>query len=225
MAIKIVDTYRRKVALVTEEYAGRVIEVRAFKAERNMSDTLDDRSDWRQVECTEALVWLGPRNLDHMGRDLGPLCARLQFTWIDCSNHFAWRGEPIKTPLVDAVLEKGTGSREMWKAFFSWTLAVAEEDLRQQEVRRAITAKADAKHAVAKARADKHAEKSAAAKRAAEAQLAASPAKGTRVKAGTIEGTVGWRGVQMYRGKWNARIGVKQGTEMFWFNAVDVVTA
>lgn len=100
MAIKATDTNRN---LVTLKHEGRVCAVRTFLGHRNMSDTLD-YTDYRDVRCTEALVYVGRvGDGSHWDRVLGaPILNR--FEWVDCSNHFTWRGADVLEAEVDEVM-------------------------------------------------------------------------------------------------------------------------
>ena len=134
MAIKIETTHAGQTE-TTLEFSGRVIEVRKFMATRNMSDTLD-YTDRQYVECTEALVWLGThghkphsRCNDETGApeyhistygDVGDLDFTQQFAWVNCSNHFVWRGEPRCTPEVDADIRDLNTDPMMWVNYIAW---------------------------------------------------------------------------------------------------------
>ena len=103
---------------VSTTHTGEVVEIRRFKANRNMSDTLD-YSDYQVVDCVEALVYIGrvakgkmirkssvpawesyPKGYYAEGEALDPID---RFQWVDCSNHFVWRGSDVRTPRVDDV--------------------------------------------------------------------------------------------------------------------------
>lgn len=204
------------------EYEGRVLEVRRYVARRNMSDTLD-YSDFRDVECVDALVWLGAHGkLNDWDRESRDLEFHEQFKWINCSNHFVWRGEDKHEPEADAVVGRSEPlmfvNHLAWQA---WKKVQAE----------AASAKAAAELKVAQAAAAKKAASQAkrqatddAKRAAAEALLAKVPAKGSRVTVGGFTGKVAWTGVSKYYGKWGARVGVKNAKgEMAWFTADEVV--
>ena len=200
MPIKVTDNQGK----TTDTYVNRTLQVRHFKARRNMSDTLD-YSDFQDVECCEALVWTGPTDL--AGQDIS---FEKQFVWLDCSNHFRWRGEDFREPVVDATLSNPACDPLMWANKMAWEsyergqaerrLREAEEEVARRKVKQAAY---DAAAVVGKA-------KELAAKAAAEAQLATLPKKGTQVKVlGQFTGKVFWMGAVKFRGKWQAKVGVK----------------
>lgn len=139
MAIKTTDTRTKE---VTTTYEGRVIDVRTYKACRNMSDTLD-YSDYRTVECTDALVYFGRRvPADHKGYfwigskiynagDEIPVAER--FGTVDCSNHFIWRGSDHRVAEVDADF---AANPEMAEDYRAWK-AHHEELAREAAAKRA----------------------------------------------------------------------------------------
>ncbi len=85
-------------------HVGCVIEIKKRTENRNMSDTLD-YSDYQHVECTYALVYLGRKGSEYdyvLGANRTyDLAIGERFKWIDISNHFAWRGMPVRTATVD----------------------------------------------------------------------------------------------------------------------------
>lgn len=134
MAIKQTDPLK---GTVTIAFAGRVVRTRTYHATRNMSDTLD-YSDFRTVEVTEALVYLG-REATEETRYVGPRLRRVgdaipvheRFVWTDCSNHFTWRGCDHKVPEVDADL---AGEPEMAEDLAAYDEHVAAVAKRQAEM-------------------------------------------------------------------------------------------
>lgn len=82
---------------VTIEHTGEVVDVRRSRQQRNVSDTLD-YSDYRFVDVTEALVWVGRTDLS--GNERSPID---RFKWIDCSNLFVWRGQSKQEPTIDVL--------------------------------------------------------------------------------------------------------------------------
>lgn len=139
MAIKATDTRTKE---VTTSYEGRVIDVRTYKATRNLSDTLD-YSDYQTVECTDALVYFGRRvPADHKGYfwvgskiynagDEIPVAER--FGTVDCSNHFVWRGSDHRVAEVDADF---AANPEMAEDYRAWK-AHHEELAREAAAKRA----------------------------------------------------------------------------------------
>jgi nucleoid-associated protein YgaU len=94
-----------------------------------------------------------------------------------------------------------------WEAYHNARLAkLAEEARTAAAARQAIIDAEKAKKAAAQSKRDA---KLQAAKSDAEALLARIPAKGTTVTVDGFTGKVFWVGVSKYRGKWNARAGVK----------------
>lgn len=105
------------------EHVGRVLEIKVFDQTRNLSDTLD-YSDWQTVECTYALVYRGRRGKNWPEREDRDLAVHERFVWDDCSNLFAWRGEPISTPELDV----GPFDREMIEDYAAYL--AYQEDLK-----------------------------------------------------------------------------------------------
>lgn len=108
------------------EYDGRVIDIRRFQDRRDCSDTLD-YTDFRVVDCTEALVYVGRTRVEkqwtaeHGEVPTGALIdipIERRFAWVDCSNLFVWRGSDERVPAVDrfALL-----SGELIQDFEDWT--------------------------------------------------------------------------------------------------------
>jgi hypothetical protein len=191
------------------EYPGRVIEIRKYTDRRNMSDTLD-YTDWRTVECTDALVWLG-----EVGRPNGsywveprPLEFHEQFKWLDCSNHFADRMHFTLHPEVDA--HPGSGEPIMWANLIAWRSH--QEGLKRE---------AEAERRAAHERQVLHEQKIAEDKLRREKEMAEgkanaesllriwAPSKGSEVTLEGLTGTVFWTGVKHYRGAWRSTVGVK----------------
>lgn len=191
-------------------YVGRVIEVRRYSDSRNMSDTMD-YSDWRTVDCCDALVWLGEEGHPggHEWNPRRPLEFHEQFMWVDCSNHFSDRVGFVLIPEVDADPRKG-GDPLMWVNLIAWRShqdGIHREKVLQKEAIEAERRKAlDAQRAADEARAKKLEE----GKATAESLLRIyAPAKGAVVTLPSVTGTVFWTGVKMYRGAWRSTVGVK----------------
>jgi len=73
------------------------------------------------------------------------------------------------------------------------------------------------------AAAAKKAARIAASQPAAEALLAKVPPKGTTVTVDGVTGKVAWMGTKVYRGRWSARVGVKDAVgQMHWVDAAKV---
>lgn len=218
-------------------FAGRVIEVKKFLADRNHSDTMD-YSDWRRTECTYALVWLGTRNVPAVGldgdmpiallensawgiqRDTRDLEFHEQFAWIDCTNICSDRNGYRVDPVVDADPAHYVGEPEMWMNLIAWRsyqAALEAKRVAAAEKAAAVAAKAEADRAK---RAAAKTAKLAAAEAEARAMLAHIPARGTTVTVDGFTGKVFWTGVSKYYGKWNARAGVKDAKgEVRWIDA------
>jgi hypothetical protein len=118
---------------VDVSFCGRVVDVIKYKAVRNLSDTLD-YSDYRDVECTDAVVYFGRRS--PAGDEIPP---KDRFGTVDCSNLFTWRGADFIVPEVDANLEADS---EMAEDYRAWT-AIRDEERRQREQRAAELAAAE----------------------------------------------------------------------------------
>jgi len=114
----------------TYSSVGRVLDIRTYVARRNVSDTLD-YTDFQDVHCTDALVYRGRvhRGPDWWSSRAGtyvkdgdqvPVAAR--FEWVDCSNHFAWRGSDVRHAKVDARPEDDA---EMAEDFAQWVAGEA----------------------------------------------------------------------------------------------------
>lgn len=143
MPITTTDTRTKQV--IRNEHVGRVLDIRYFKARRNMSDTLD-YTDFQHVDCTEALVYRGRRGAPNIWsleeRDLE---VHERFTWVDVSNHFAWRSDCHTVATVDLNLHDPANAKAL-EDFNAWTANnIAQESARQaaQQAREAQE-KADA---------------------------------------------------------------------------------
>jgi hypothetical protein len=214
----------------------RVVRVMKRIENRNWSDTLD-YSDWRDVTAVYALVWLGTHGIPPETRygmirtDLEPfkwdadkardLEPHEQFGWIDCTNLHADRNGYSLSPAVDEfdmqVLHCGPEMFDSLAAFDAHVARMAEEARLQAETleaaRKAEEAKVAAKAAV-------KAQKDEALRIEAEKLLARIPAKGTVVTVEGFTGQVFWTGCSKYRGRWNARAGVKNSAgEVVWVSA------
>ena len=119
---------------VKRVYEGRVVAQRAFNAQRNMSDTLD-YSDYRHVDCAEALVYRG-----RIGKKYSFECQHevdyelelhQRFIWEDCSNHFVWRGAPHRAIEIDQ-----SNDPELIEDYAAWQQLQVElaEKARQQRI-------------------------------------------------------------------------------------------
>jgi hypothetical protein len=193
--------YRNSNELVKTTYEGAVIEVRNYTARRNMSDTMD-YTDFRTVDCTDALVWLG-----EIGRPYGNewLPVRTleyyeQFVWVDCSNHFSWRTDGYLRPEVDA---SPAAQPLMFANLLAWRQHVLAETKRKTLEADQLKADLEEKE-LKKKQADEAAE--LAARHLLETY---APPKGTMVTVNDITGNVFWSGVKKYRGKWKTTVGVK----------------
>lgn len=208
-----------------EQHVGRVMKLRSFVARRNMSDTLD-YSDYEDVPCQEALVWLGTTNTDslsqHFGKSLEP---HEQFKWIDYSNHFGGR----MTATVDSGPESSKNLTEwstMWASFFLYEAwLVTDEARRAAEAQAQRDAKAALDAKIAKRDAEIIAKQRTDWERAEDALRPAKFARGCTVKLkGGVTGKIVWSGVKKFRNKINARLGVKEANgTVHWVNVSDVV--
>jgi hypothetical protein len=210
----------------------RVLRIEKTTETRNWSDTLD-YSDHRSTECTWALVWLGTRNvppsphhyagerilayIDALKWDadkVRDLEVHEQFAWVDCTNLFSDRNGYSLSATVDPFdMQLLHGGPEMldgcaaWEAFHTARMARIEAERAAKRAEQAAIAAAE--KAKKDARQAKRDAKLQAEKAVAEGQLARIPAKGTTVTVDGFTGKVFWIGVSKYRGKWNARAGVK----------------
>ena len=205
----------------TTLHAGRVLEVTETRELRNLSDTLD-YNDWQKVKVVQALVWLGPEGKPEE-----------QFTWIDCSNLFAWRGEPVKTPEVDGTPNNFMSALNP-EAPLMWTNLAIYKQFKIDEAREAEEARARLFAQTEAERKALYEKKSAAAlKRQAtdEAKCAAAEALLDRVTKGKtyttkagFKGTLFWKGAKKYRGTWSARVGLKDSKgQVVWTSVDDLV--
>jgi len=101
-------------------HEGRVVKVRTYNANRNLSDTLD-YSDWQTVAVTEALVYVGRETKEwsyetHAYKSR-PAKVDERFAWEDCSNLFGWRGSDHLHAEVD---ENAMSDRELASDFAEW---------------------------------------------------------------------------------------------------------
>ena len=193
------------------DYSGRVIEVRRYKDLRNMSDTLD-YTDWRTVECCDALVWLGVEG--HPGNyewnPSRPLEFHEQFMWVDCSNHFSDRCGYTLHPEADAWTSESRGDPLMWANLLAWR--GHQEALRKEKVAQKEAADVERRERFNAQLAAERAKK----QKVEEARLAAetllqehAPPKGTVVTYGELTGTVFYHGVKFWYGAWRSTVGVK----------------
>lgn len=122
------------------EHVGCVLEVKKFIARRNMSDTLD-YSDWCDVECTSAYIY--------MGHDK-PVNER--FAWMDVSNHFAWRGADVMTAEVDDIETEPSRQVQIMDDFREYTQwhedfarVCRERECKERDLREKVEAEKRAK--------------------------------------------------------------------------------
>ena len=126
-------------------FKGRVIKIRKFDATRNHSDTLD-YSDFRNTECTEALVYIG-RVYDKDAADEYWASAKVdeevelerRFKWVDCTNIFVWRGTPERKPEVDPtwlpqLIPGFLEDYEAWHALMDQRREEAEKKRQEREL-------------------------------------------------------------------------------------------
>jgi len=151
-------------------------------------------------------------------RDLEP---HEQFGWIDCTNLHADRNGYALYPTEDAfdmqMLHCGPEMFDAQSAFDAHVARMAEEARIRGE---ALEAARKAEEAKIAAKAAVKAQKEEALRQAAEKLLARIPAKGTTVTVDGFTGQVFWTGCSKYRGKWNARAGVKNSAgEVVWVPA------
>lgn len=131
----------------TRTHVGRVVEVKRFKATRNMSDTLD-YSDFQTVNCVTAVVYMGrvltQDAVDYPGYDYAWFNGKKhlvgdkleladRFTEVDCSNHFAWRNSSQSTAFVDDM----TAEMAEDYAAYRWMLEQQEAERQAVQARRA----------------------------------------------------------------------------------------
>jgi len=214
-------------------FAGRVLRVERCIESRNHSDTLD-YSDWRTTECTYALVWLGTHGV--VPTDLSTARPRVfaepcswdkvrdlefyeQFAWVDCTNMYDYRNGYTLTPTVDADVEPlAMANLVAWEAYHKTVLEAIRRSAEAKEAARKEAARVEA--AAAAARDAKRQAKVDASRPAAEALLAKVPPKGTTVTVDGVTGKVAWMGSKVFRGRWSARVGVKDSRgEMHWVDA------
>ena len=231
MAIVKHDTYTKK---TTTFFAGQVLEIKKYTARRNMSDTLD-YTDVRDVECTDVLVWLGTHGVppylwnnravarmpDEHSPSYGPQPRELefheQFAWVDCSNHFSWRGDAIRTPTVDADLHNGDPM--MWANYIAWKSHQEAETQRQvAEARAKYDERLRLQAEAAKEEAARQAKD--LAKKAEAEKLLTKVVKGNTYTVDGFTGQAFWMGAKKYRGKWQPRVGLKNSRgEVAWIDA------
>lgn len=175
MAIQITRTNydangQRLAETVKEAFVGRVVAVVQSTERCNMSDTLD-YIDFRDATVILALVWLGTRGERPQyaqGRqmtwvheticpgDIVDLEVHEQFAWVNCSNHFAWRGGERLVAIVDQPTDAKTEPL-MWVNYIAWQgfqkaqAAAAEERLAKKLEAEAAAAEIAAAEAARKA--------------------------------------------------------------------------
>lgn len=216
----------------TKFFEGRVLRVVKTKETRNWSDTLD-YSDHRTTDVTWALVYLGTHGVPareanwsfrRIVADLEPTSLQLnearpleigeRYGWVDCTNLFADRTGYVLEAHADTFdMQLLAGGPEMIEGVTAWEEFHAARWAQQEREREAKAtadrAKYEAVYAKQAARQAALDAKLQAEKAEAEGQLARIPTKGTTVTVGGFTGKVFWIGVSKYRGKWNARAGVK----------------
>ena len=216
----------------TKFFEGRVLRVVKTKETRNWSDTLD-YTDHRTTDVTWALVYIGTYGVPakeaswtfrRVTTSLEPTSSELQgareleigerYGWVDCTNLFADRFGYVLEPSVDSFdMQLLIGGPEMIEGVAAWEEFHAARWAQQEREREAKAtadrAKYEAVYAKQAARQAALDAKLKAEKAVAEGQLARIPAKGTTVTVDGFTGKVFWIGVSKYRGKWNARAGVK----------------
>lgn len=211
--------------VVEVAFQNRVVAIKRYLARKNVSDTLDV-SDYQTVEVVEALVWLGQENFPPvtysyqpeptirypwgssvgyggMVRELEPI---EQFAWLDCSNIFVWRGAAELRPEVDegAQLEpEAAAMYPLWQAFVQekTKFLIQQANERQAALN---AAKAEA--------AEKQAQKAAkleGTRAAADADFRKLPSIGTVMEVDGFTGKLFWKAVKPFRGKYKARIGLR----------------
>lgn len=229
-------------------FNNRVMDYKETSELRNISDTRDV-TEMATIDCQYALVYLGihnkpPRLYDtdvtpHMERneiqylysedklhtihvrELHPI---EMFCWIDLTNPCPYR--------TDGNLYFGEKSVEVdpeAAAMYPLWLAFVEE--RRLELKREYEEKQAAKKAAEDAKAEKDRIKQAkkemkleATKAEAEKAFNALPSNGTLVKVGDFAGKLFWKAVKAYKGKYSARIGVKDDKgNVKWANAEELV--
>ena len=169
-------------------------------------------------------MWFGAEKYS-APRDLAP---EEQFAWVDCTPVYDSYLDTYQ-PTVDGLdMQLLHGGPVMLDNLPVWEAAqVARREARLGELRRREAEWAAKEAAVAAQVAAKAAAKAAkldATRPAAEALLARVPAKGTTVTVGGVTGKVAWKGAKAYRGRWSARVGVKDARgEMHWVDAAAVV--
>lgn len=233
-----------------ELFKNAVLKLHTQSESRNCSDTLD-YSDFQTVTARYALVWLpaldasmkyylrndGPSlngvkqivavlvNADYSfgdanGASASKLPAEQQFAWIDCSNHMAWRYGVTRAPEMDAFAAVTHFTAQMLEAYF-----VYDENQKKLAIdaeKAVMAAKSREDERLKKAAAEEQAEQ--ALKHSLEIKLASGGfKKGVSVKTSKGSGKIAWTGITKYRGKWDARIGVRIAGNMQFF-ALNEVT-
>lgn len=188
-------------------YEGRVVARYDLRLNRNHSDTLD-YSDFQTAQVVKIVVKLDAPCAEHH-YPVNPLY-RVGDTFAEIevfTSQYTWRHP---SDYVDATVDASPELIAEHEAFLASRRAeMAAEAARLAQEAAEEEKKLVAKRAVAEAR-------EAVLKGAAEAVLAGMPEKGTRVTVcgmrypEPVEGTVFWKGVTKYRGKWAAKIGVKR---------------
>ena len=239
MAITLIThDYANNIDLESEVFVGRVLRVERTTETRNCSDTMD-YTDYRTINCTYALVWLGThgippeyantaRPMAHWGslrlaHEALPdyLTDRVrdfeyfeQFAWVDCTNlHGDRMSHRLVNPQTDAA-PFISGEPLMWVNFIAWE---AYMDASNHDRAAKVAAAAEARRideekrvAAEAARAAKREATLAATRAVADAEYAAAlPFKGKMVSVDGFAGTVFWMGVKAYRGTFHANAGVR----------------
>ena len=243
--------YTTGASTVETLFADRVLRIETTTETRNWSDTMD-YTDFRSTRCVYALVWLGthglpprrqgglqPSRIDFSGRvhadlevsswnadKVRDLEFHEQFGWVDCTNIFSDRNGYSLEAAVDGDYAS-FGDPLMWANLIAWegyhAARRAEELKKLAEAAAAQDAIRQAEEAKRVACQTKKDAKEAAGKAEAEAKLAKVPPKGSLATVKGFTGQVFWTGVTRYRGRWDARFGLKDMAGFVaWFAAGDL---
>lgn len=206
--------------VVEVAFQNRVVAIKRYLARKNVSDTLDV-SDYQTVEVVKALVWLGQENFPptyydyavepkirypHTGYEKRELEPIEQFAWVDCSNIFIWRGAPELRPEVDEGSQldpEAAAMYPLWQSFVQDKIKLLTEQINKRNAEIAAAKAAEMEKKMKKA------EKLESTRAAANADYDKLPPIGTAMEVDGFTGRLFWKAVKPFRGKYKARIGLR----------------
>lgn len=224
-----------------EFFKNAVVKMVTQKESRNLSDTLD-YSDFHTVQAKYALVWLPAlgtagryylhaQNIEGLQTKVATILdansgmgkayetalnlpAEYQFAWVDCTNQLSWRTAISRDAEIDAFSAVVPFTLQLIEAYIAYCEYVDvkhAELIAEKQARLARIAEQEQKQH-AEALADQN------LKHMLEIEFTRRGCKkGVSVNTPRGAAKISWTGVQKYRGKWNARVGVRFNGQMEFF--------